>query len=74
MKLASSFSFFETKSCRAGPVWLEEAEIDLKFLKLNSLKQGLSFSLHVTFTINIRFKVLCSHNAHINSCVSSPIT
>jgi hypothetical protein len=33
MKLVSSFSFFGTRARGAGPVWIEQAEIDLKFLK-----------------------------------------
>jgi hypothetical protein len=32
-KLVSSFSFFEAKACGAEPVWIEEVEINLKFLK-----------------------------------------
>jgi hypothetical protein len=31
MKLASIF--FEIRACGAEPVWIKEAEIDLKFLK-----------------------------------------
>jgi hypothetical protein len=33
MKLASSFSFFEIRARGAEPVWIEQAKIDLKFLK-----------------------------------------
>jgi hypothetical protein len=32
-KLAFSFSFFEARAREVGPVWIEETEIDLKFLK-----------------------------------------
>jgi hypothetical protein len=33
IKLTSSFSFFEARACGARLVWIEEAEINLKFLK-----------------------------------------
>jgi hypothetical protein len=38
MKLAYSFSFFEVRAHKARPIWIEEAEIDLKFLKWSSPK------------------------------------
>jgi hypothetical protein len=33
MKRASSFDFFKTKARGAGPVWVEEVQTKLKFLK-----------------------------------------
>jgi hypothetical protein len=38
IKLAYSFSFFEVRAHKAGPIWIEEAEIDLKCLKWSSPK------------------------------------
>lgn len=48
MKLASSF-FFETMTRGVRPVWIDEAEINLKFLKSSSPKLGLKNSLARTF-------------------------
>jgi hypothetical protein len=33
MKLVSSFSFFKARASGVRSVWIDEAEIDLKFLK-----------------------------------------
>jgi hypothetical protein len=44
MKLAYSFNFFEARARAARPIWIEEAEIGLKFLKWSSLKQDLNYS------------------------------
>jgi hypothetical protein len=42
MKRASVSIFFKTKARGAGPVWVEEVQTKLKFLKWSSPKQGLN--------------------------------
>jgi hypothetical protein len=60
MKLTFSFGFFKVKARGAGPVWIEEVDIDLKFLKRSPPKQGLK-SLFICFSTRVLGFILCMH-------------